>query len=87
MKPLVCVFRIIGNTAQNNNIYQSVCEHIQKNFTKSKWKVRDFTTIRIVLPLFVTYMTCHESFVVTEMFKNNIDPANRKRFQAKTFLW
>ncbi|KAA0711750.1 Calcium/calmodulin-dependent protein kinase type 1G [Triplophysa tibetana] len=29
---------IIGNTAQNNNIYQSVCEQIQKNFTRSKWK-------------------------------------------------
>ncbi|XP_051549627.1 calcium/calmodulin-dependent protein kinase type 1D-like [Myxocyprinus asiaticus] len=29
---------IIGDTAHNDNIYQSVCEQMQKNFAKSKWK-------------------------------------------------
>lgn len=29
---------IIGVTAQNDNIYQSVCQQIQKNFAKSRWK-------------------------------------------------
>ncbi|XP_051551207.1 calcium/calmodulin-dependent protein kinase IGa [Myxocyprinus asiaticus] len=29
---------IIGDTAQNDNIYQSVCEQMQKNFARSKWK-------------------------------------------------
>ncbi|TRY91940.1 hypothetical protein DNTS_029644 [Danionella cerebrum] len=29
---------IIGDTAHNDNILHSVCEQIQKNFAKSKWK-------------------------------------------------
>ncbi|XP_056093895.1 calcium/calmodulin-dependent protein kinase IGa [Rhinichthys klamathensis goyatoka] len=29
---------IIGDTAHNDNIIQSVCEQMQKNFAKSKWK-------------------------------------------------
>ncbi|XP_056131124.1 calcium/calmodulin-dependent protein kinase type 1D-like [Lampris incognitus] len=29
---------IIGNTARDHDIYQSVCEQIQRNFAKSRWR-------------------------------------------------
>lgn len=41
MKSLLCLCRIIGDTAHNDNIIQSVGEQMQKTFAKSKWKVRE----------------------------------------------
>lgn len=34
-------YRIAGDTAKDVDIYQSVCEQMEKNFAKSKWKVSD----------------------------------------------
>lgn len=36
--------RIAGNAANGIDIYQSVCEQMERNFAKSKWKVSDKPT-------------------------------------------
>lgn len=33
-------YRIAENAAKDVDIYQSVCEQMERNFAKSKWKVR-----------------------------------------------
>ncbi|XDV23088.1 hypothetical protein PO909_027800 [Leuciscus waleckii] len=38
---------IIGDTAHNDNIIQSVCEQMQKNFAKSKWKQAINVTVAV----------------------------------------
>uniref|UniRef100_A0A8C6WY33 Protein kinase domain-containing protein n=1 Tax=Neogobius melanostomus TaxID=47308 RepID=A0A8C6WY33_9GOBI len=39
---------IAGNTAKDQDIYQSVCEQMEKNFAKSKWKVSYFAAKQIL---------------------------------------
>lgn len=34
-------YRIAGDTAKDLDIYQSVCEQMERNFAKSKWKVSE----------------------------------------------
>lgn len=38
------VCRVAGNAAKNVDIYQSVCEQMERTFAKSKWKVSSFVT-------------------------------------------
>lgn len=38
------VCRIAGNAAKDVDIYQSVCEQMERTFAKSKWKVSSFVT-------------------------------------------
>lgn len=38
------VCRVCGNAAKDIDIYQSVCEQMERSFAKSKWKVSSFVT-------------------------------------------
>lgn len=38
------VCRVAGNAAKDVDIYQSVCEQMERTFAKSKWKVSNFVT-------------------------------------------
>lgn len=42
LTPKSVPFRIMGKTARSQDIYYSVSVQIQKNFAKSKWKVRPY---------------------------------------------
>lgn len=42
-------FRIAGDTALDKNIHESVSAQIKKNFAKSKWKVRHFLNLSLII--------------------------------------
>lgn len=55
------VCRVAGNAAKDVDIYQSVCEQMERTFAKSKWKVSSFVTChckcdRFYSQLFVNLM-------------------------------
>uniref|UniRef100_A0A672T559 Calcium/calmodulin-dependent protein kinase type 1D-like n=1 Tax=Sinocyclocheilus grahami TaxID=75366 RepID=A0A672T559_SINGR len=56
---------IIGKTARSQDIYHSVSEQIQKNFAKSKWKVRTCFITRCTLGL--EFVSC--GFVSVGFFR------------------